>query len=84
MPPSEPHPTRLSAGGRIVIPAEFRAALGLKEGDAIDLILEDGQLRLVPRLLTVKRAKERIRRATGLIKAPSEDIAAERAAGKTE
>jgi AbrB family looped-hinge helix DNA binding protein len=57
--------TRLAAGGRIVIPAEMRSSLGLKEGDAVDLVLEAGSLRLVPSRVVVERAKERIKRLVG-------------------
>lgn len=73
------HRTRLSAGGRVVIPAEFRERLGIVEGDPLDLVLTDDQLRIVPRRLVVARAKQRIRRAVGPLATPSEDIAADRA-----
>ena len=41
--------TRVSAGGRIVIPAKFRKEIGLKEGDEVILQLEEGALRIVSR-----------------------------------
>lgn len=34
--------------GQITIPAEFRKALGLKEGDKVSLSLEKGNVRLSP------------------------------------
>src|SRR5215203_2810773 len=34
--------------GQITIPAEFRRALGLKEGDKVALSLEEGEMRLSP------------------------------------
>jgi AbrB family looped-hinge helix DNA binding protein len=34
--------------GQITIPAEFRRALGLKEGDKVALSLEEGEVRLSP------------------------------------
>ncbi len=34
--------------GQITIPAEFRKALGLKEGDKVALSLEEGEVRLAP------------------------------------
>jgi AbrB family looped-hinge helix DNA binding protein len=74
------HRTRLSAGGRVVIPAEFRDALGLAEGAAPDLFLEDGQVRIVSRIATVRKAKERIRLAVGHLANPSGDILASREA----
>lgn len=39
--------TKISAEGRVVIPAEVRKALGVGAGDRIRLVLEDGEVRLV-------------------------------------
>lgn len=50
---------RINQQGRIVIPAECRAAAGLKPGD--DLIVEavgEGELRLRTRAQALKRAQE--------------------------
>ncbi len=44
--------------GRITIPAEYRHELGLKQGDEIMLILEDGELRLFSAKHGLKRARE--------------------------
>ena len=41
--------------GQITIPAEFREALGLKEGDKVALSLEEGQVRLAPSESVVTR-----------------------------
>lgn len=41
--------------GQITIPAEFRKALGLKEGDKVALSLEEGQVRLAPSESVVTR-----------------------------
>ncbi|HEY1795399.1 MAG TPA: AbrB/MazE/SpoVT family DNA-binding domain-containing protein [Stellaceae bacterium] len=49
----------MNAQGRIVIPAECRAAAGLKPGD--DLLIEatgEGELRVRTRLQALKRAQE--------------------------
>jgi AbrB family looped-hinge helix DNA binding protein len=51
--------TKMNAQGRIVIPAECRAAAGLKPGD--DLLIEatgEGELRVRTRLQALKRAQE--------------------------
>ena len=37
---------RIGAGGRLVIPAEMRRALGLTEGEPVVLRVEDGELRI--------------------------------------
>jgi AbrB family looped-hinge helix DNA binding protein len=39
--------TTIGAGGRVVIPAEYRRALGLREGDQVIFRVEDGKLRIV-------------------------------------
>jgi transcriptional pleiotropic regulator of transition state genes len=35
---------RIDALGRVVVPAELRRLLGIKEGDLLDIHVEDGQL----------------------------------------
>jgi AbrB family transcriptional regulator, stage V sporulation protein T len=54
--------TRIGAGGRVVIPAEFRHALGLKEGDSIVISCEDGEIRLTT-------YRERVRQIQAFVKA---------------
>lgn len=39
---------RLVSGGRLQVPAEFRHALGLKDGDSVNIELRDGQLYIRP------------------------------------
>ena len=41
--------------GQITIPAEFRKALGLKEGDKVALSLQEGEVRLSPTESVVRR-----------------------------
>ena len=53
--------TKLASGGRVVIPAEFRQALGLNEGDVLTLKLEDNEIRLYT-------FEEGIRRAQALVR----------------
>ena len=50
--------TRIAAGGRIVIPAEYRRALGLQEGDEVILWLEDGEVRVVSPETAIQRAQQ--------------------------
>ena len=40
---------KLGEKGQVVIPAEFREVLGLKPGDSVMLILENGAVRLTTR-----------------------------------
>ena len=50
--------TSLASGGRVVIPAEYRRALGLRTGDELLLELMDGEVRILTRRQAVKRAQE--------------------------
>ena len=52
---------RMTEGGRIVIPAEFRRALGFNVGDKLLMQIEDGELRLFSLEEGIKRAQEIIR-----------------------
>ncbi|MFZ4381965.1 MAG: AbrB/MazE/SpoVT family DNA-binding domain-containing protein [Sandarakinorhabdus sp.] len=61
------HPTkRLTAtmldGGRIVVPAEVRAALGLKKGDKVLVSLDpDGEVRLTTQIQALRRLQAKMR-----------------------
>ena len=56
--PSNSHvATRIANGGRIVIPAEYRRALGVKEGDEIIIKLVDGEVLITTRLHELRRAQ---------------------------
>lgn len=50
--------TKVSAGGRIVIPAEIRKELFIKEGDEILFFHEDGSLKIVSRGQAIKEARK--------------------------
>ena len=50
--------TKLDRHGRIVIPAEYRRALGLREGDPVMVQLDDGELRVLTRAQAIRRAQE--------------------------
>ncbi len=49
---------KVNANGRVVIPASFRKALGIKAGDELFLRMEDDELRIT----TMKRRLERAQR----------------------
>jgi AbrB family looped-hinge helix DNA binding protein len=53
--------TKLGEGGRLVIPADYRKALGVETGDELVLILEENSLRVLT-------PKEGIRRAQALVR----------------
>lgn len=51
--------TKLGEGGRVLIPAEMRKALGLSEGDDLQLSLEADRLVLLPRDTVVRDIQAR-------------------------
>jgi AbrB family looped-hinge helix DNA binding protein len=53
--------TRLNENGRLVIPASYRKALGIKAGDEVILRLEDDELRITTMKHKIERARRRIR-----------------------
>lgn len=52
---------RIGDGGRVVIPAEMRAALGVKPGDTLLARVVDGELMLLPHKAAVRRAQLLVR-----------------------
>ena len=56
-----PAKLRLGPDGRIVIPAAFREALGLSEGDTLIASIDDGELNLLTRRAAVRRAQAIVR-----------------------
>jgi AbrB family looped-hinge helix DNA binding protein len=50
--------TRLSEGGRIVIPARLRRALHLKAGDSLLIEIADGELRIFTPERAILRARQ--------------------------
>jgi AbrB family looped-hinge helix DNA binding protein len=52
---------RLGPDGRILIPAAFREALGLSEGDMLIGSINDGELNLLTRRAAVRRAQAIVR-----------------------
>ena len=70
--------TKLAEGGRIVIPAEYRQALGLQVGDEVVLRLEDGEVRVFTPRQAIKRAQELVRRYIPQGRSLSEELIAER------
>jgi AbrB family looped-hinge helix DNA binding protein len=56
-----PAKLRLGPDGRVVIPAAFREALGLGEGDVLVATIEDGELNLLTRRAAVRRAQAIVR-----------------------
>ncbi len=59
---TESFPTRtteIRQGGRIVIPVEFRRALDIREGDKVQVRLENGELRITTRRAQINAAHKK-------------------------
>lgn len=54
-------PMKMSEGGRVVVPAEIRKALNIKDGDTVYWELVDGEARLTTKLARIRRAQELVR-----------------------
>ncbi len=52
---------KMSEGGRVVVPAEIRKALGLKEGDTVLWEMIDGEARMTTKLQRMRKAQELVR-----------------------
>ena len=69
---------RVGEKGRLVIPAAIREALGIKPGDAVELRVEDNELRISTRWARIRRAQARIRQFVPEGVLLSEELSAER------
>ncbi|MCY3920741.1 MAG: AbrB/MazE/SpoVT family DNA-binding domain-containing protein [Chloroflexota bacterium] len=54
----QPTATKIDKHGRVVIPADYRRALGLRPGDSLTIKLDDGALRLVTLAQAIREAQE--------------------------
>jgi antitoxin PrlF len=70
--------TRIEGKGRVVIPASFRAALGLKVGDEIDLRIEDNEIRISTLKSRLERSRQRLRKFVKPGRLLSDELIAER------
>lgn len=64
------HRVRVAAGGRLVIPAEVRQELGIKEGDEVLLSRDEGGIRIATLKDTVHEVQEYFRQ----LKKPGESV----------
>ncbi len=53
---------KIGEGGSVVIPARYRKSLGLKSGDDVILVLEEGEVRVMTPQQAVRRAQALVRR----------------------
>ena len=54
--------TRIGAGGRVVLPAALRTAMGVVPGDELILVADDEGVRLVTPAQAVRRAQRLVRK----------------------
>ncbi len=54
--------TRITSGGRVVLPAELRAALGLVDGTALRVCLDGRRIVLLPQGEILREIQEKWRR----------------------
>ena len=71
---------KVDRGGRIVIPAEFRRAIGVREGENLIVRLENGEIRLLTLAQAIRRAQELVRRHVPEGRSLSDELLAERRA----
>ena len=69
---------KLGTGGRLVIPGEFRAAMGLAPGDVVIMVLESDGLSLLSPQQAVARAQALVRRHVASDRRLADELVAER------
>ncbi len=69
---------RMSKDGRLVVPSTFRKALGLKPGDEVVMILEEGELRVLGARQAIARAQALVRRYVPEGRSLSQELIQER------
>jgi AbrB family looped-hinge helix DNA binding protein len=69
---------RIDRGGRLVIPANFRKALGIENGDEIVLHLEEDSIRLISLQEAVHQAQNKVRKYVPSTVSLSDELIAER------
>jgi AbrB family looped-hinge helix DNA binding protein len=72
--------TKVTSGGRVVLPAEVRAALGLTDGTSVRIRLDDGQVVIVPVREILRKIQEKWRRLVPQDRSMVDEFIAERRA----
>ncbi|MUH01286.1 AbrB/MazE/SpoVT family DNA-binding domain-containing protein [Scytonema sp. UIC 10036] len=70
--------TKISEGGRVVIPSEYRKQLGLEVGDEVIISLVNGEVRIFTLDVAIKRSQEIVRRYIPEGRSLSDELVAER------
>jgi AbrB family looped-hinge helix DNA binding protein len=69
---------QVSEKGRLVIPAKFREALGIRPGDFVELHIEDNELRVATLDRRIRETRRRLRKVFGAKRMLSDELIAER------
>jgi AbrB family looped-hinge helix DNA binding protein len=69
---------RVSEKGRVVIPASFRKALGIRAGGVVDLRIEDDELRIATIEHRLRATRRRLKKVFGSGRVLSDELIAER------
>jgi AbrB family looped-hinge helix DNA binding protein len=70
--------TRINENGRVVIPASFRRALGIRSGDAVVLRIENDELRITTLRQRLAKAQQLIRSHVAATTSLVDELIAER------
>jgi AbrB family looped-hinge helix DNA binding protein len=70
--------TKIHDNGRLLIPAPFRKALDLKPGDEVNLVLEDGEIRVISTRQAISKAQALVRHYVKKDRSLSEELIQER------
>ena len=54
------HMATIGKSGRLVIPAQYRKALGLTEGEGVMISLKDGHIEILPVEQSIKNSQEKV------------------------
>lgn len=52
--------SKMHSGGRLVVPSHIREALHINVGDHVLMRVEDGELRVIPKMEAIRRAQQLI------------------------
>jgi AbrB family looped-hinge helix DNA binding protein len=69
---------RVSEKGRLVIPAQFREAMGIEPGDVVEMRLEENELRIATRAQRLREVRRRMKNILGPGRSLAEELIAER------
>jgi AbrB family looped-hinge helix DNA binding protein len=70
---------KIIEGGKLIIPAAMRRAMGIARGDTVVIeLLADGELRVRPLASAIREAQEIVRRSVGRNRSLSDELMRER------